>query len=61
MDDFQGGASHSAKTIMEQLSNQLLVESYNKAQELELNHDFIKMIEEELVRRGLYQFLKESS
>ncbi|TFB24877.1 sporulation histidine kinase inhibitor Sda [Filobacillus milosensis] len=46
---------------MEQLSNQLLVESYNKAQELELNHDFIKMIEEELVRRGLYQFLKESS
>ncbi|WP_277673370.1 sporulation histidine kinase inhibitor Sda [Piscibacillus halophilus] len=46
---------------MEQLSDQLLVESYKKARKLELNHDFIKLIEEELIRRGLNQYLKESS
>ncbi|GEL77516.1 sporulation histidine kinase inhibitor Sda [Tenuibacillus multivorans] len=46
---------------MEHLSNQLLVESYNKARELDLNHDFIKLIEEELIRRGLNEHLKESS
>ncbi|RPF55558.1 sporulation histidine kinase inhibitor Sda [Aquisalibacillus elongatus] len=46
---------------MEQLSDELLVESYSKAQQLELNHDFIKLIEEELIRRGLYNHLKESS
>lgn len=46
---------------MEQLSDQLLVESYKKAQKLELNNDFIKLIEAELIRRGLYQYMKESS
>lgn len=35
------------------LSDELLVESYFKSIELQLNHDFIALIKEELERRDL--------
>ncbi|PWA12510.1 sporulation histidine kinase inhibitor Sda [Pueribacillus theae] len=48
------------------LSDELLVESYFKSIELQLNHDFIALIKEELERRNLLKkndsllLLKES-
>ncbi|MBO1003449.1 sporulation histidine kinase inhibitor Sda [Pseudogracilibacillus auburnensis] len=38
---------------MECLSDTLLLEAYEKAKELGLNHDFITMIEEEINRRAI--------
>ncbi|MFB5662139.1 sporulation histidine kinase inhibitor Sda [Alteribacillus sp. HJP-4] len=38
---------------MRQLSDDLLIEAYEKAIHLELNSDFIALIEEELNRRSL--------
>ncbi len=38
---------------MECLSDSLLLEAYQKAKELNLNIDFIKMIEEEIERRAI--------
>lgn len=37
---------------MEELSNILLTEAYEKAIELNLDNDFIQLIEEELTRRN---------
>ena len=37
--------------FMDYLSDSLLVEAYEKAVELNLDHDFIHMIEEELTKR----------
>lgn len=38
---------------MQQLSDKLLIESYYKANELELSPDFVALIEEEILRRDL--------
>ena len=38
---------------MEQLSNELLLESYHKANELNLSPDFIDLIIDEINRRNL--------
>ncbi|WP_170007746.1 sporulation histidine kinase inhibitor Sda [Bacillus fonticola] len=38
---------------MRRLSDELLVESYQKAKELKLSHEFICLIESELQRRSL--------
>ncbi|MGP4080446.1 sporulation histidine kinase inhibitor Sda [Pseudalkalibacillus sp. R45] len=38
---------------MENLSDELLIESYHKARELKLSHDFITLIKKEIDRRHL--------
>lgn len=38
---------------MEKLSDDLLIESYVKARELQLNREFIHLIEQEIHRRAL--------
>jgi developmental checkpoint coupling sporulation initiation to replication initiation len=38
---------------MKRLSDELLIESYNKAKELNLSSEFIQLIEMELHRRSL--------
>lgn len=38
---------------MEHLSDELLLESYYKANELNLSPDFISLIEEEIIKRSL--------
>ena len=38
---------------MRKLSDELVIESYSKATELQLSPDFIKLIEEEIERRSL--------
>ncbi|SFD56274.1 developmental checkpoint coupling sporulation initiation to replication initiation [Lentibacillus persicus] len=38
---------------MERLSDELLLESYRKANKLNLNPDFINLIEKEIKRRNL--------
>ncbi|GMB07550.1 developmental checkpoint coupling sporulation initiation to replication initiation [Thermolongibacillus altinsuensis] len=43
------------------LPDQLLIESYHKAKELELSPDFIKLIELEIFRRSLSHKIKVSS
>ncbi len=43
---------------MEYLSNELLLESYNKAIELELSPDFINLIKEEIDKRDLTHNIK---
>lgn len=45
---------------MKKLSDKLLMESYDKAKELKLNPDFIRLIENELKRRSLYHLIKVS-
>jgi len=44
--------------FMEHLSDQLLLESYNKANELNLSPDFLLLIEDEIDRRHLTHKLK---
>ncbi len=46
---------------MRKLSDELLLESYFKAKELNLSQDFIKLIESEIRRRSLYHKIKLSS
>jgi len=46
---------------MRKLSDELLIESYYKARELNLSADFIHLIEDEIHRRSLYNELKKSS
>ncbi|MCP8616937.1 sporulation histidine kinase inhibitor Sda [Salirhabdus salicampi] len=46
---------------MEHLSDELLLESYEKAQELNLSREFIKLIEDEINRRSLSHKIKCSS
>lgn len=43
---------------MEHLSNELLLESYYKANELNLSPDFVKLIEKEINRRLLSHKIK---
>ncbi|GAB2554701.1 sporulation histidine kinase inhibitor Sda [Gracilibacillus alcaliphilus] len=38
---------------MERLSDELLIESYHRANELSLSHEFIHLMEEEMKRRSL--------
>ncbi|MFZ4451949.1 sporulation histidine kinase inhibitor Sda [Salibacterium aidingense] len=40
---------------MNQLSDELLIEAYEKALRLQLNEDFISLIEEELKHRSLQE------
>ncbi|NRD75912.1 sporulation histidine kinase inhibitor Sda [Bacillus sp. BRMEA1] len=46
---------------MRKLSDELLIESYFKAKELNLSPDFINLIECEIHRRSLYNKIKISS
>ena len=46
---------------MQGLPDDLLVESYYKARELQLNKEFIQLIEDEIFRRCLHHKLKQSS
>lgn len=46
---------------MRKLSDELLIESYFKARELNLSPDFIILIESEIHRRSLYNKIKKSS
>lgn len=43
------------------LSDELLIESYFKARELNLSPEFIGLIESEMLRRSLYHKIKMSS
>ncbi|ENH97595.1 check point factor coupling initiation of sporulation and replication initiation [Gracilibacillus halophilus YIM-C55.5] len=42
---------------MENLPDELLIESYKKANELDLSYEFIHLMEEELKRRSLTDYL----
>jgi developmental checkpoint coupling sporulation initiation to replication initiation len=46
---------------MRKLSDELLIESYFKAQELKLSPDFILLIESEIHRRSLFNKVRRSS
>jgi developmental checkpoint coupling sporulation initiation to replication initiation len=46
---------------MRKLSDDLLIESYFKARELNLSPDFITLIESEIHRRSLYYKIKKTS
>lgn len=46
---------------MKKLSDDLLIESYFKARELNLNPEFIQLIEKEIKRRALLHKIKVSS
>jgi developmental checkpoint coupling sporulation initiation to replication initiation len=46
---------------MRKLSDELLIESYFKAQELNLSPDFILLIESEIHRRSLFNKVRRSS
>ncbi|WP_042354982.1 sporulation histidine kinase inhibitor Sda [Bacillus rubiinfantis] len=46
---------------MRKLSDELLIESYYKAKELNLSQDFIKLIESEIRRRSLYHKIRMTS
>lgn len=46
---------------MRKLSDELLIESYLRARELNLSPDFIHLIETEIHRRSLYNKMKVSS
>ena len=48
-------------TGMRKLSDELLIESYFKAQDLNLSYDFIHLIEAEIHRRSLSNRIKVSS
>lgn len=45
---------------MDYLSDELLIESYHKANELNLSSDFLSLIEEEIHRRSLTHRLEHS-
>ncbi|WP_096270653.1 sporulation histidine kinase inhibitor Sda [Paucisalibacillus globulus] len=46
---------------MEHLSDELLIESYHKANELKLSPDFVSLIKDEIYRRGLTHKIRFSS
>ncbi|EKN64394.1 sporulation inhibitor A [Neobacillus bataviensis LMG 21833] len=46
---------------MRKLSDELLIESYYKARELNLSPEFIDLIESEINRRSLYNKIKRTS
>ncbi|RQW21476.1 sporulation histidine kinase inhibitor Sda [Bacillus sp. C1-1] len=39
---------------MEQLSDSVLLEAYNKAKQIQLEEDFLAILEKELVRRDIH-------
>ncbi|MGG4000175.1 sporulation histidine kinase inhibitor Sda [Anoxybacillus kestanbolensis] len=43
------------------LPDDLLIESYYKAKELQLSEEFIQLIEREILRRRLHHKLKQTS
>lgn len=43
---------------MDKLSDELLIESYRKATELQLSYEFIQLMEEEMKRRSLTDFIQ---
>jgi developmental checkpoint coupling sporulation initiation to replication initiation len=47
--------------LMLKLSDELLIESYYKAKELNLSNDFINLIKKEIERRSLSHKIKVSS
>jgi developmental checkpoint coupling sporulation initiation to replication initiation len=47
--------------IMRKLSDELLIDSYYKARELNLSKEFIRLIEMEIHRRSLTNKIKASS
>ncbi|SET65630.1 developmental checkpoint coupling sporulation initiation to replication initiation [Salinibacillus kushneri] len=48
-------------TLMEHLSDELLIESYYKACELDLSEEFIALIEKEIKRRSLTHKIRQTS
>ncbi|WP_423143154.1 sporulation histidine kinase inhibitor Sda [Priestia megaterium] len=50
---FKRGFKETEGEDMKKITDQLLIESYFKAIELDLDKDFILILEEELKRRGL--------
>ncbi|WP_102026954.1 sporulation histidine kinase inhibitor Sda [Salirhabdus sp. Marseille-P4669] len=46
---------------MKHLSDELLIESYHKACELNLSADFIQLIKDEIIKRSLLHKIKHSS
>ncbi|WP_416045840.1 sporulation histidine kinase inhibitor Sda [Priestia megaterium] len=50
---FKRGFKETEGEDMKKITDQLLIESYFKAIELDLDKDFILVLEEELKRRGL--------
>lgn len=46
---------------MKSLSDELLIETYYKAIELQLSEDFISLIKEEIERRSLLEKIRKSS
>ncbi|MCA1031833.1 sporulation histidine kinase inhibitor Sda [Bacillus timonensis] len=46
---------------MRKLSDELLIESYFKANELKLSQDFISLIETEILRRSLSHRIRATS
>lgn len=59
---FQGGVFPIIwVSSMKKLSDDLLIESYYKANEMNLNRDFIELIETEMKRRSLGHMLSVSS
>lgn len=46
---------------MRNLSDELLIETYFKAKELDLSNDFIRLLEKELHRRSIYPIMTISS
>jgi len=60
--NFEGGASPiNWVPSMRKLSDELLIESYFKATEMNLNRDFIELIENEIKRRSLGHIISVSS
>jgi developmental checkpoint coupling sporulation initiation to replication initiation len=53
-------AGYTAK-VMRKLSDELLIESYFKATQMNLSEDFIELIRVEIKRRSLNHVLKASS
>lgn len=45
--------------IMENLSDELLIESYEKARNLNLSHDFLMLIKKEIDKRSLTNQIRE--
>jgi len=44
---------------MEELSNDLLLRAYEKAVQLELEEDFLRMLHEELIKRGMLEKIEQ--
>ncbi len=56
----QGGVGHKGDMNMDHIPDPLLIESYQKARELNLSPEFIELMEQEIIRRSLLH-LKHST